>query len=519
MITYEELYNKQKNNNNDLLIKIGKDNNIKKYTGKQLFEKAEKIAAKFESKGLSCNDNIAIFASDSPEWVAYFLAIFKLGATAVLIEKALEKEELDNIINSIELTAICTEEELMPKIKNSVEYIFNIDDNNFIINCPEKKIVNKKNENDCAKCIIFSSGTTSTKTGVVHKTSNLYETIKYTNDRYKLSTKDTFITIVPNTHIYGLSINVIVATLIGSKVCYLESLDTKSLLFAIKSMNPTYISGVPKLYELFKMQIEMKLNKNIYKKILNIVCFLRRYTTINIGKYIFKQVFEMFGRNTTLVSAGAPLQQESKDFFWGLGFPIIEFYGSTETGVPIIGTENKNSYTIGTGKKFKQCMIRIVPETKELLVKSDYCLIGYSDKSNKIKEIMNEDNWIKTGDMAEFDKYKNVHIIGRIKENIVLENGEKVTPTDVEYYYRNIKGVKEFAIVGIPQEKNSQHDQIHIFIVKQDNVSEDEVKANLKEISKSVTLNMRIKGIHFVEEIPKTAIGKTKRYLLKKSLE
>ena len=141
---------------------------------------------------------------------------------------------------------------------------------------------------------------------------------------------------------------------------------------------------------------------------------------------------------------------------------------------------------------------------------------GYFRDEEATKAAFTEDGWFMTGDLGSQDENGYVRITGRSKENIVLANGKKMTPDDVEEKYSNLPGVKEFVICGVPHE-GADYDDIHAFIVPETTAKErlDAISAAIREKSAQLAQYMRVAKTHFVTEIPRTSLQKPKRYLLK----
>lgn len=99
-------------------------------------------------------------------------------------------------------------------------------------------------------------------------------------------------------------------------------------------------------------------------------------------------------------------------------------YGATETSIPTIGTYGKHVYADTCGKPYPDIKVKI-DRSGELLIKSPYMMIGYYGDKKSTDEAFNPDGWFKSGDLAKFDKHKNIVILGRCKENIVLSTGKK----------------------------------------------------------------------------------------------
>lgn len=134
------------------------------------------------------------------------------------------------------------------------------------------------------------------------------------------------------------------------------------------------------------------------------------------------------------------MSKDTFDFFYGTGFNIVNNYGATETSIPTIGTYGKHVYADTCGKAYPDIKVKI-DRSGELLIKSPYMMIGYYGDKKSTDEAFNPDGWFKSGDLAKFDKHKNIVILGRCKENIVLSTGKKAAPDDIEQVYRGIESV------------------------------------------------------------------------------
>lgn len=336
-----------------------------------------------------------------------------------------------------------------------------------------------------------------------------------------LTSEERFLSVLPNSHIYGLICLVLGPALSGAQVHYIESLSAEAVLGAFAEVHPTVLPGVPKLYELFRTQILRKINSKavtrvMFKTFFPICLKLRRKNGSLLGKKLFKSIHEGFGGSLQfLCSAGAPLSEEVADFYYGTGFNILITYGATETNIPTVGNRPEDIQTDSCGKPYPAVSLKI-SDSGELLIKSPFMMKGYFRDEEATKAAFTEDGWFMTGDLGSQDENGYVRITGRSKENIVLANGKKMTPDDVEEKYSNLPGVKEFVICGVPHE-GADYDDIHAFIVPEGTAKErlDAITAAVREKSEQLTQYMRVAKTHFVTEIPRTSLQKPKRYLLK----
>lgn len=143
-------------------------------------------------------------------------------------------------------------------------------------------------------------------------------------------------------------------------------------------------------------------------------------------------------------------------------------------------------------------------------------MLGYFGDEEATRAAFDEEGWFKTGDLGAVDSSENIRITGRYKENIILDTGKKVAPDDIESAYSDISGLSELVVCGIPSESGS-YDTVHAFVTAEDSMK-DSVTEQLKNRSKSLNQNMKLAEIHFVSEIPKTSLGKPKRFLLRQMI-
>jgi long-chain acyl-CoA synthetase len=136
------------------------------------------------------------------------------------------------------------------------------------------------------------------------------------------------------------------------------------------------------------------------------------------------------GRLRIAVSGGAPLPGPVAHTFISLGLPLLQGYGLTETSPVISFNPLKDNIPESVGVPLPGIQLRIGPED-ELLVKGDNVMVGYWNNQEATARVLTQDGWLHTGDQARLDA-GHIHITGRIKDILVLSNGEKVPPADME---------------------------------------------------------------------------------------
>jgi len=130
------------------------------------------------------------------------------------------------------------------------------------------------------------------------------------------------------------------------------------------------------------------------------------------------------------VSGGAPLSPDIAKVFIGLGVPILQGYGLTETSPIIAANSHENNIPASVGIPLPGIELK-VSEAEELLVRAPNNMLGYWNNRHATSEIIDAEGWLHTGDKVKIEQ-GHIFITGRLKEIIVMANGEKVPPADME---------------------------------------------------------------------------------------
>lgn len=528
MNIYESVYKQNISHPNKRALSVTMNNGDRRvYTYGEVFEKTAQYAERLTAAGVRAGDRVAFVSEGCPEWTIAFFAVCKLHCTAVLLDASLTGAELDGFLAQSDVRAAFFSPKTAEKFEGIAPYlypVFNVLDGTVLAGYADTvsaSLPATPDPDEEIACIIFSSGTTRRAAGIMHNHDNLINTTRMTLDVQALTADDRFLAIIPNSHIYGVICLVLGPALIGADVHYIESIGADAILGAFAEYHPTVLPAVPKVYELFMTAAMRKIKKSpvtaaMFKIFFPICLRLRRKNGSLLGKKLFKSLHDVFGGNLEfLCSAGAPLNKDVAEFYYGTGFNIIITYGASETNIPTIGNVPDNLQTDSCGKPYPPVSVKF-SDAGEILIKSPYMMKGYFRDEAATAAAFTEDGYFKTGDLGEQDKYGNIRITGRSKENIVLASGKKVTPDDLEEKYSDLRGVKEFVICGVPHE-NTDYDEIHAFVVPEGitQADRDAIKNEIREKGAKLIQNMRVSTTHFVSEIPRTSLQKPKRYLLK----
>jgi long-chain acyl-CoA synthetase len=308
--------------------------------------------------------------------------------------------------------------------------------------------------------LIYTSGTTGRPKGVMLSHAALLWNAKATADVIPPRLDDVFLSVLPLAHAFERTVGYYLPMLGGSAIAYARSpQDFRDDLIAIR---PTVMLGVPLLYERMHAAILANAEGNIAKRLLvrltaslgwqrrikkNEGTGLARLLWPLLQRHVATPVMAAFGgRLRVAVSGGAPLDAEIAKFLIGVGLPLVEGYGLTETA-PVVTATSLDDSTPGTvGRPLQGVDIRISTQG-ELLVHSPSIMTGYWKDDAQTARALDSAGWLATGDLAEFADNR-ICIRGRLKDMIVLSIGEKINPNVIEAEITHDALFDQAAVIG-----------------------------------------------------------------------
>lgn len=241
--------------------------------------------------------------------------------------------------------------------------------------------------------------------------------------------------------------------------------DTKTLLPDLRSFEPTYLLGVPRVFEKVYNAASHKAGAGwkgrLFVKAAEAARVWSRkeqageqHTFAEIAeraKYetlVYRTVRGALGPKIKYVACGgAPLSLDLAHFYNGIGLPMIQGYGMTETAAPFAATRVTDNVIGTVGQPAPGSSIRISDEG-ELQVKGPNVFRGYHNLPEKTAEAFTADGWLRTGDLAEIDDEGHIVITGRIKDNIITAGGKNVSPIPLEEEIAKCPIVEHCVVVG-----------------------------------------------------------------------
>jgi long-chain acyl-CoA synthetase len=296
--------------------------------------------------------------------------------------------------------------------------------------------------------IVYTSGTTGRPKGVMLTHHNMLSVAHGTLMSVQVYEEDLLLSFLPLSHTFERTVGYYLVVMAGATVAYSRSVA--QLAEDLTVVRPTALIAVPRIFE--------KVHGRIQEKLAGESAIARRIflATVAIGWTRFeheqgrapwrpwlllwplleklvaaKVQARLGGRLRLAVSGGAPIAPEIARFFIGLGVPLLQGYGLTETGPVVAANRLEDNVPASVGLVLRNLEVRVGAQD-ELLVRGPGVMKGYWNNHSATAQMIDADGWLHTGDQARIDEGGHIYITGRIKDILVLSNGEKVPPADME---------------------------------------------------------------------------------------
>lgn len=296
--------------------------------------------------------------------------------------------------------------------------------------------------------IVYTSGTTGRPKGVMLSHHNMLSVAHGVLMTVEVFQEDLLLSFLPLSHTFERTVGYYLAVMSGASVAYARSIG--QLAEDLATIRPTALIAVPRVFERIYGRIcdTLRQQSAAKQRLFNAAVevgwahFERQQGRAawqpklllqrTLDKLVAKKVqARLGGRLRLAVSGGAPISPEIARFFIGLGVPLIQGYGLTETSPVVAANCLPHNQPSSVGRPLRNLEVSIGAQD-ELLVRGPGVMKGYWNNHKATAEIIDADGWLHTGDQARIDAQGYIHITGRLKDILVLSNGEKVPPADME---------------------------------------------------------------------------------------
>lgn len=331
--------------------------------------------------------------------------------------------------------------------------------------------------------ILYTSGTTAKPKGVMLNEDQFDENCTGFLEHLDITAEDSAIVALPLFHSFG-NIMALVFCRVGATLILLKQFQPKTILASIATHKATFLPLVPTIYSFLV---------DLYSR----------------GGYDVSSLH-------TCISGGAALPKALlKKVEEVLGVTVIEGYGLTETS-PVIAVNRMRDGSVpgSVGPALPNIEVRIVDdsgnkvsqgEVGEILVRGKTVMSGYWKHPKETRETIQEDGWLRTGDLGHFDEKGRLYISAGRKKDLIIRAGENVSPLAIENALMGHPALAEVAAVGIADDRVGEKVKACVVLREGANATEQELKDFCR---KNLPAFMTPDLIEFHESFPKTATGK-----------
>jgi len=419
--------------------------------------------------GLVAGQSVGLMLRNCPEWVFCEQACNAEGLISVPLYPNDRPDNVSFIVNEAEIRLLLVENDLQAKIVAEAEadleetiQLIHLDNINTQYQSINAKLATQWLKQDSTlpnnsapldipsdqlATIVYTSGTTGKPKGVMLSHKNIISNAFSGVSAVTVYKEDLFLSFLPLSHTLERTVGYYIPMMTGATTAFCRSVP--NLAEDLITIKPTIIIAVPRIYErvygkiivqveekspiakkLFKLTKEIGWKKFLYQQ--GRGAFSPSFILWPIlQKLVAQKILDKLGGQLRFsISGGAPLPETVAQLFIGFGLNILQGYGLTETS-PVISVNTLESNVPNSiGKALPGVSVRL-DTNNELQSKSDSVMLGYWKNEEASKEIFTDDGWLRTGDLAKIND-EHIYITGRLKEILVLSNGEKVPPVDME---------------------------------------------------------------------------------------
>ena len=430
---------------------------------------------------LKPGDRVGIMLRNCPQWVMFEQAALGLGLVVVPLYTNDRAENLGYIIQDADIQLILIDNKehwdtlsavyhRLVNIKSiiSINPIAGVHDDRVchvadwlptepqVVNLPE---IDPRG----LATVVYTSGTTGHPKGVMLSHYNIVWNAASAASCERFYTTDVFLSFLPLSHMFERTAGYYLPMLIGASVAYTRSID--QLAEDLLIIRPTILVTVPRIFERIYNKIKQQLTEKppIATKLFNAAVhagwqrFLqqqgRGHQTLPLLFWpllnrlvAHKIIHKLGGRLRLAISGGAPLSFEVAQTFIGLGLTITQGYGMTELGPVVSSNRLSDNEPASVGQPLPDVEVKLGKDD-ELLVRSPGMMLGYWNNPEATREIIDDEGWLHTGDVVKINR-DHIYITGRLKEIIVLANGENIPPAELELAISTDPLIEQAMIIG-----------------------------------------------------------------------
>lgn len=472
----------------------------------ELMTQIQSVATGLQQAGVTAESRVALMTLNQKEYLISLFAIRLLGATVVPVNIQMLPSDIVFVLKHAGVTQLIAHDDFYTQLKafGLPAWVVGLTpENQTPVTQPFEALLGlsgapiplpSDTSHDAMAFLIYTSGTSGEPKGVMLSEANMLSNIQGFNPIFQFTPNDQVVLALPLFHAYGLIIALAVLTH-GAKMVLVPRFHPKQILQQMVQHQVTILPLVPSLFSVLLMMIE-------------------------------KQPELVFPHLKFCISGGESLPMtvlqrvESR-----LNAPVLEGYGLTETSpVLAVNRPDKGSVPQSVGPAITNVQVSIrhpensmescqAGEEGEICVTGPNIMLGYYQNPEATQATFTPDGLFMTGDLGRLDADGYLYITGR-KKDLIIKAGENIAPKPIEEAIRQLEGVAEVAVFGVPHPKTGEAIAACISLKEGASYTEAEVKAHCRQ---HLTATHQPDAIAFKDELPKNATGKVLKKVLKQA--
>jgi long-chain acyl-CoA synthetase len=441
--------------------------NWRDYTWAQIDHQVARWQTALEKEGLQSGDRVAVMLRNSPEWVIFDQAALGLGLVVVPLYTQDRADNVAYILENSGCKVLLIEGDeqwqLLRDVAGTLSGVIRF----LTVNALQYSSGDSRLQwigdwlpadggatrhlarpGNTLATIVYTSGTTGRPKGVMLSHDNILSNTAACLQVLVTGHDDIFMSFLPLSHTFERTCGYYLTMMSGSTTAYARSIP--QLAEDLQSIKPTMLISVPRIYERIWGAIRAKLEEGPpLRKKLFLFAAETGYARFEhaqgrgpwqpsfllwplLHKLVAAKVLaRLGGRLRYALSGGAALPPNISRIFIGLGLPILQGYGLTETSPVACANPPWSNIPASVGLPVPGVEVKI-GDRNAVMIKGPNVMMGYWNNEEATRAMIQDDGWLNSGDTGRIGEHGHVFITGRLKEIIVLSNGEKVPPNDME---------------------------------------------------------------------------------------
>lgn len=521
-------------------LRIRGRDGVESLTFAALQDRVLRVAGWLAGQGVGPGALVGVCAANGPHWPAAYFGILACGATAAPMDAASPAEDLEYFLETTGARVVFTSAPatfapaagrgLLDRLAvwGAEPPAGAVSMAEVLAHAPGRDLPRAALKDPAS--VIFTSGATGRPKGVVLTHANFLANCDAAASLRVITGQDVFLSLLPLHHAYPFMVNLLAPLLLGCRIVYLDTLKPEQVLASVREDGVSILTLTPQVLGLLARRIQDRLRSlplglgRLLLAGLRLGSAMARRTGVNPASPLQALVRRGLGpRFRFFACGGAKLDPEVAATLLGLGLPVMEGYGLTETA-PLLTLNLPWDFRLGSaGKPLPGVELRIdcldADESGlawgQVLARGPNLMAGYHANPAATAAAV-RDGWLHTGDLGRLDQDGFLHLKGRSQDILVLASGKKVPAEEVERHYSAAPGVREIAVLAEPGRESLAALAVPDpawFATDGGTDVQGEIRWQLERLSASLPPAQRVHALALTtRELPRTRLGKLRRH-------